>query len=472
MRAIKHLVGFLCVILFAKSAHSESFSDWTLSLIKKNKLNPDHFSFHWAKPDASVILQHRSDVLMLPASISKIATASAVLEYLPPGTQFKTQLKSSARIVGEQLKGSLYLVGGGDPSFVSENMWFLVNSFKRNNIKEIVGDICVDDSLFDSIRFDGSRESVRVDRAYDAPVGAMSFNWNSMNVFVRPTKPVTSAYVILDPENEYLKLENLVKTKKFGPAEIQVDRDWSEKNNIETVKVRGAIGENQQEAVIFANITKPDLWSGANLKSFLSQRGIQVLGNVKNCVSNSSMEILAEYQSKPIEMILSDMNKFSNNFVAEMLTKNMAALSQKPATLKVGVEKIQQHLKKLGFDLQKDFIILNPSGLTRDNKMTAYAMWKLLLIREKDFSSMPEFIMSLPISGVDGTLKKRMKDPLTYRQVRAKTGMLNGVVSLAGYATDMSGMPIPFAFMYNGPGDSARARSIIDQIFEKYYSQR
>ena len=85
---------------------------------------------------------------------------------------------------------------------------------------------------------------------------------------------------------------------------------------------------------------------------------------------------------------------------------------------------------------------------------------------------MPEFIMSLPIAGVDGTLKKRMKDPLTFRQVRAKTGLLNGVVSLAGYATDSNGMPIPFVFIYNGPGDGARVRSIMDQIFEKYYSQR
>ena len=86
MRAMKHLVGFLCGILFVNVAHGESFSDWTLSLIKKNKMNPDQFSFYWAKPDGKVILQHRSNVLMLPASISKITTASATLEYLPPGT--------------------------------------------------------------------------------------------------------------------------------------------------------------------------------------------------------------------------------------------------------------------------------------------------------------------------------------------------------------------------------------------------
>jgi serine-type D-Ala-D-Ala carboxypeptidase/endopeptidase (penicillin-binding protein 4) len=482
VRAIKHLVWFFCVIILVNSARAansdiESMSDWTLSLIKKNKMNPEQFSFYWAKPDGTVILKHRQNVLMLPASISKITTASSALEYLPPGTKFKTQLKSSGKISDGKLKGTLYLVGGGDPSFVSENMWFLVNSFKRNQIKEVDGDICVDDSLFDSVRYDESRESVRVDRAYDAPVGAMSFNWNSMNVFVRPTTAGKPAQVVLDPENDYLVLENSVKTKKSGAAEISVDRTWNEKTKTETVKVHGTIGENQKEAVIFANITQPDLWAGANLKSFLTQRGVSVTGTVKNCKANDLMEVLAESESKPVEIILSDMNKFSNNFVAEMLTKNMAALEQKPATLKTGVLKIQKHLKELGFDLQNDFVILNPSGLTRDNKMTVQAMWKLLLTREKDFSTMPEFMMSLPIAGVDGTLKKRMKSELTYRQVRAKTGMLNGVVSLAGYATDEAGIPIPFAFIYNsagtgGPVESSRVRSLMDQIFEKYYSQR
>lgn len=472
MRATKHLVWFFSIFLFCAVSRSESFSDWTLSLIKKNKLNTDHFSFYWGKPNGDIILKHRSDVLMLPASISKLVTASAVLQYLPPGTKFKTQLKSSARIEDGKLKGSLYLVGGGDPSFVSENMWFLVNHFTRTQVKEVTGDICVDDTLFDSVRFDESRESVRVDRAYDAPVGAMSFNWNAMNVFVRPTQAGKAANVSLDPENDYLKLDSTVKTKNSGAAEVSVDREWSDKTKTEIVRARGVIGENQKEAVIFANITQPDLWAGANLKSFLSQRGIKVMGSVKACKSDESMNILAESESKPVEMILSDMNKFSNNFVAEMLTKNMASLTQKPATLKAGVDRIQKHLKDLGFDLQKDFVILNPSGLTRDNKMTTQAMYKLLLAREKDFATMPEFMMSLPIAGVDGTLKRRMKNELTFRQVRAKTGLLNGVTSLAGYATDAAGMPLPFAFIYNGPGDSAKVRSLMDQIFEKYYSQR
>lgn len=471
---LTQLISIWSVICFfsISSVQAQALNDWTLNLIKKNKLNPEHFSLYWAKINNEVIVDHNSKTMRLPASITKIVTASAILSHLPPGTKFKTRLASNAKIQDGKLKGSLYLIGGGDPSFVSENMWFLVNNFVRSGIREIQGDIVVDDSLFDNIRFDGTRESVRVDRAYDAPVGAMSFNWNSMNVFVRPSdKNGSPALVFLDPENEYLRLENRTKTKSKGGAQIDVDRRWDDKAQVEIVTVKGTIGQDQQEHVVFANITRPDIWAGANLKSFLSQRGITVKGIVKSGVAPSGIETLAESESKPIEFMLSDMNKFSNNFVAEMLTKSLAVAPKRPASLMEGVKNINAHLKELGFGKQ-DFQIVNPSGLTRENKVTASAMWKLLIIRESDFSSMPEFMNSLPIAGVDGTLKRRMKNGKTYRQIRAKTGLLNGVVSLAGYASEDNESPSAFAFIYNGPGDQSRARQVMDQILEKYYSQR
>ncbi len=466
---------FVWVILFfsfLSPSLAQTLNSSTLNLIKKHKLDPQHFSFYWAQTSGPVLIDHNSQVLRIPASITKIITASAILSYLPPGTKFKTFLSSRAKIENGILKGDLFLVGGGDPSFVSEKMWFLVNNFVRTGIREIEGNIIVDDSLFDRVRFDSTRESSRVDRAYDAPVGAMSFNWNSMNVFIRPgQKNGDPALVFLDPENEYLKLNNKVKTVSKGSAKIDVDRSWNKQTKSEIVTVKGTIGKNQKEHVVFANVTQPELWAGANLISFLAQRGIKVKGEVVSGKTPASAEILAESESKPIEMMLADMNKFSNNFVAEMLTKNLSVAPGHPATLAKGISKIQNHLKELGFT-EKDFKVINPSGLTRDNKSTAYAMWKLLTIREKDFSSMPEFLNSLPISGVDGTLKNRMKQGKSYRQIRAKTGWLKGVVSLAGYASDLEGHPTSFAFIYNGPGDQLRARDVMDQIFENYYSQR
>lgn len=412
----------------------------------------------------TVILELNPKKKMIPASISKVATASAALEYFPPGHKFKTYLLSSGEVQDKTLKGDLVLQGHGDPGFVSENMWFLVNNFKRNDISKIDGDIVVDDSHFDQKRYDISRQPERVDRAYDAPVGAMSFNWNSVNIFVRPgAKAGEAGKVFLDPENEYVRLVN--KTVTTSGAENKVVASRMEDKNFggDVIHVSGKIGKNAKEVVIFKNITQPDLWSGYNLKAFLIQRGITVTGKVRVGKASEKAVILAEAESKAIEQAVADMNKFSNNYVAEMLTKNMGALKVMPGTLEAGMEMINAHLKKLGIP-EDQYYIQNPSGLTRDNQISPFGMWKVILHLRNDFKVQPEFLSSLPIAGVDGTLKKRMKNSPGERWVRAKTGFLTNVVSLAGYAGRSDGRVFTFTFIFNGTKDEASVRNFFDQM--------
>lgn len=410
------------------------------------------------------IIDVNSKTPMIPASISKIATASAVLANFPPGFKFKTQLLGGGEIKNGILKGNLYLKGGGDPSFVSENMWFLVNAFLRNQIKKIEGDIIVDDSLFDKVRYDVSRQKERVDHAYDAPVGAMSFNWNSVNIFVRPGQVGHEAKVFIDPENDYVRLVNKAKTTSGGDNKLIADRQEDSKFDGDVIHVSGSIGHNYKELPIYRNVTQPDLWAGYNLRSFLAQRGVQVTGSIRNGVTPEKAEVLGECDSKAIEQILADMNKFSNNYVAEMLTKNLGALrKQKGASLADGVVLINEHLKSLALP-EDQYHIESPSGLTRQNKMSSFAMWKILQHLRNDFRVQPEFLTSLPIAGIDGTLKKRMKDSPAERWVRAKTGYINDVVSLAGYAGLEDGRVVTFTFVYNGSTDETKVRQFFDKL--------
>ncbi|KYG66091.1 D-alanyl-D-alanine carboxypeptidase [Bdellovibrio bacteriovorus] len=437
------------------------------ALAKKHGVKIDDVGMHATVGEGDnlrVLLDVNGKALMIPASISKVATASAVLGAFPPGHKFKTQLLADANIVNGVLKGPLYLKGGGDPSFVSENLWFLVNAFMRNKITKIEGDIIVDDSLFDNVRYDLSRQKERVDRAYDAPVGAMSFNWNSVNIFVRPTTPGSAAEVFVDPENDYIKLNNRAKTGGGNENKLLVDRQETQKIDGDVITVGGSIGKGLKEAVVFKNITQPDLWAGYNLKSFLAQRGIQLTGKIKNGVSPEKAEVLAESESKPIEQMVADMNKFSNNYVAEMLTKNLGTVKKaKGATLAEGVAIISEHMQSLGVPSEQ-YRLNSPSGLSRDNKMSAFAMWKVLQHLRNDFKVQPEFLTSLPIAGVDGTLKKRMKNTPGERWVRAKTGFLTGVVSLAGYAGLEDGRVITFSFIYNGSTDETKIRAFFDNL--------
>lgn len=411
-----------------------------------------------------VVLDVNSKKKMIPASISKVATSSAVLEYFPPGYKFKTQLVSAGTAQDKVLKGDLYLKGGGDPSFVSENMWFLVNNFKRNEIQKIEGDLVVDDSFFDQKRYDSSRQSERVDRAYDAPVGAMSFNWNSINIYVRPSeKAGEPATVFLDPENDYVRLVNKTTTSSGSDNSIVASRVEDKNFGGDVIHVAGKIGKSSKEVVIYKNVTQPDLWSGYNLKSFLSQRGITVTGKVRVGKAPEKSVVMAEAESKGVEQTLADMNKFSNNYVAEMLTKNMGALKGTPATLDSGMEMIIAHLKKLGIP-EDQYYLQNPSGFTRDNKISPYAMWKIVQHLRNDFQVQPEFLTSLPIAGIDGTLKKRMKNSPGERWVRAKTGFLTNVVALTGYAGRSDGRVFTFTFIFNGTKDEGSVRNFFDQM--------
>jgi len=420
-------------------------------IINKYKLSKDHVGIMIESQNKS-IFENNSKKQFIPASISKLVTSFSILKNFELNQKFKTELYSDGF--------NLYIKGSGDPSFVSENMWFLVNEFTRQNLKIIKGDIIVDDSYFDKVRFDDSRESKRVDRSYDAPVGAMSFNWNSINIFVKPTIEGEKAQVILDPSSQYFELVNKTITRSKVNKELIIDVNQAKR----LITVTGDVSKNADEKAYYKNVAEPDMWTGENLKSFLEQRGIKVLGKVKSGVVSSKATKVATYEGKSLSAVLADMNKFSNNFVAEMLTKNLAAQSGTiPATLSAGIQKINQDLRSVGLGVDQ-ILFENPSGFTRENKISPAAMTTVLKEMQNDFRLFPTILDSLPISGVDGTLKKRMKDELVQGFVRGKTGYLDGVVSLAGYVGLKNGDILRFAFLYNGPQDEGKVRECFDQI--------
>lgn len=407
-----------------------------------------------------------------PASLTKILTASTVLNTIALDHKFKTTLSSSAKVEDGVLKGDLYLVGGGDPGFVSESMWVLVNHFTRTGIKKVEGNIVVDDHFFDQQRFDPSRGDERVSRAYDSPIGAMSFNWNSVNVYIRPTQVGSLAQITLDPTSDYLNVRGEVKTVAPGKGtKVNVARIKNGENK-NTILVSGRIESNDPEKVVYRSITHPDFWSGEQLKSFLKQRDISVTGQVVKGHAPNGAEVLAETESKPIAEIIKDIMKFSNNYVAEMMTKNLAAYKgHTPGNMAWGLQLIREQLEAFGLKDGKDFKLVNPSGLTRLNRVTPQAMVKVLDQIKNAFPIYPEYLSSLPIGGLDGTLKNRLKDVKGW--VRAKTGLLSGVCGLAGYASNPVGLEYDFAMIYNGPNRHRwSAQKLFDEIAAELVTYR
>lgn len=421
-------------------------------ILSKHKISPENISLQILDGNEEVFSVN-AELKKNPASLSKIVTSFAILKKIPVGYRFYTKLYSDGV--------NLYLQGGGDPTFVSENLWYLVNEFTRTGIKNIKGNLIIDDSLFDSVRFDDSRQDKRVDRAYDSPVGALSFNWNAVNIFVKPSKTGERANVTVDPISNYYTLVNSTITVSGA---VKKELAVSISNTEKLITVSGDVLIGSKEKTIYKGIAEPDLWTGSNLIYFLQQRNISFEGKIVSGSVPEKAELVAVFESKSLSNILADMNKFSSNFVAEMLVKNMAAQEQKKgASLKRGVEMIREELAKVGIS-QDEISIVNPSGLTKNNSFSASSLNKVLNLIKKDFSIYPIFLEGLPVAGIDGTLKKRMKGTLAEGWVRAKTGSLDGVVSLAGFAGKRDGTIYAFSFLYNGLQDEATVREAFDQL--------
>ncbi|MBT4761771.1 MAG: D-alanyl-D-alanine carboxypeptidase/D-alanyl-D-alanine-endopeptidase [Bdellovibrionaceae bacterium] len=420
-------------------------------------------------PDSKVLYQLNEKKKFIPASVSKIIPATVALEAFPRGHQFVTKILANKDVsITKTLNGSIYIKGDGDPKFTSESMWELVNRFSRTGITKITGDIIVDDSKFDQLRFDPSREASRIDRAYDAPVGALSFNWNSVNMFVRPGKGVgTAAIVTADPINEYVKVINQAKTvKAHKKTRLRVTRKNNTKFKKDTIVVTGTIALGHSEIVKYKNISYPDYWSGYQLKAFLKQRGIKVSGHVTKGKAPKATILLAQLPSANISLIVSDMMKYSNNYIAEMLTKNLAALGQKTnVSLKQGVSKMSLYLRnRIGLE-NSPFVFKNPSGLTRENRFSPEDIDLIHSSVQKNFQIFPEYLNSLPISGIDGSLKNRMKNFNIKGWVRAKTGTLTGVTALAGFAGQSGGTMFQFVYFFNGPErKKQKAMKLFDEL--------
>lgn len=447
---------FLCTNLFAADFSLEKF-------LKKNKIPKNTIGVVFEGDNVSKV-RHNDKLQMKPASLTKIITAASALKTLPLNYKWESQLRTSAKIKNKKLQGDLCFYGGGNPSFLTEQLWVLVNHFKRNEITSVVGDLIIDESFFDGEYFDDKRMKKRVLRAYDAPVGGASFNWNSVNIYLRPGRSIGSkAYIYADPENDYVSINNSVSTTS---GKSHIDIKSKQKNGAEVFTVSGRFSINADEKVYYRPIKKPAMWTGYNIKKNLKLVGTSVSGKVKKGKCAPNARVLASVESKDLALVIRDMMKFSNNFVAEILAKTLVQHKhKKQGNMDDALKIVDQYLKNKG---SKSHELYSVSGLSYHNKMTANVIHKVLKDSQTDFGLFPELFSSMPISGIDGTLKSRMKSmPL---KVRAKTGLLNSVVGLAGYAQAKSGEDFRFVLIYNGTGkmETWKVRNLFDKMVMEY----
>lgn len=404
--------------------------------------------------------------MFAPASNQKLITTAAALKYLGPDYRYPTRLFAAGKIEGDTLYGDLYIKGYGDPKLVSEQMWLLVNELKNVPIHKIVGNVIADDSFFDSLLRVKTWKQASGSEAYNAPLGALSFNFNTVTVYVSPGNHTgDKPRVVVEPDAEYLKIKNKSRTlsaKKRGRLIL----NRSDRGDFDEISITGGISKIRPRAKYYVNITDPTSYTLSVLKEYLTRAGIQVVGDTfqRGTVPRGA-KLLVNHKSEPLSLALRGLNKFSNNFVAEQILKTLGAEKMgPPGTTENGLKIINQYMQSLGFH-EGQYRVVDGSGLSRQNRLTPSQIVKVLEHVHDDLSIYPEFISALGVMGVDGNVRKRMNGVEESQKARVKTGTLNSVSALSGYFQSRDGERFAFSILMNDlKCHNGQALSIQDKI--------
>ncbi len=410
------------------------------------------------------LFSHFAHRKKIPASNIKILTSIASFYHLRPEYHFVTDVYSVSPLSNGVVRGNIFLKGYGDPVFLQENIKELVNKLKLKGVKKIVGDIVVDESFFDTKRFGTGWKKNKNLKTYMVPSGALSLNFNSVLISVDPEKRnnLDAPKIRIDPYTEVIKIKSKIKRDRSTKrAKLTFQKVFS-KNKKDIFLIKGKISRKGKIINKRLPITYPSFYTAGVFVSLLEKNSIILKGRIKIGRTPKKANLLVRHKSKSLSSIIKTMNKWSNNFVSEQILKTLGAeLFGLPGTSKKGLKAIQNYLFSIGLS-KKSFKIFDGSGLSRMNRITPYAMVKVLEHAFHDHRFSSDFISSLPIYGIDGTLRKRRRLAKDEYRVRAKTGYLNGVSSLSGYIFSKNGEILGFSILINGNG--CRSKRLVREI--------
>lgn len=418
----------------------------------------------WALPP---LYERHADRPMIPASNMKVVTAAGALSLLGPDYRFETSFSTDGSSTSPILRGNLYIKGSGDPSLVSEEFWKIADKLRTRGIERIAGDIVLDVSYFDALATatDAADDG---DRAYYARTSALAANFNTVRVHVHPgEKTGDTARAELSPDTGFVDVLNDATTCSARRSEtIQVRRRFEDGRNV--VHVSGRIPVGHRGKVFYRNIDDPAGSFGATLISFLKGAGIAFDGDLVQGAEPDDATVLFVHRSKPLSLIVRDLNKFSNNFTAEQLLKTLGAMNgsggpgdvssgdgspdARPITAGTtasGAAALMDYLNRLDIDTS-ELRIVDGSGLSRESRLTVRSLARVIREMYADFRVAPEYLSSLSVSGTDGTLGDRMGFGGLTGTIRAKTGLLEGVTAISGVMETMTGRRVLFSIIVNG----------------------
>ncbi len=404
------------------------------------------------------LVAHNTAQAMNPASVMKLVTTYAALDLLGPAYTWKTTAWIENAAVDGILRGNLYLRGSGDPRFAIEHLWSLLRQLRVRGIQQIAGDIVLDRTVFNVPAFDPGAFDDKPMRPYNVGPDGLLLNFRALRFTLQPDngKP----RLLMETPSEGLRIDNQLRA---GNGECT--SNWKDTINARLIpentgnrlEFTGTYPALCGEKTLNLSPLPADAQAGGLIRALWRELGGSLGGQVRDGGVPVGASLLAQHESAPLADAVRDINKFSNNVMARQVFLTLGN-DTAPATAERARQRIADWLA--GRNLRFNELVLdNGSGLSRSERISADSLNRLLLDAWKN-PVMPEFVSSMPIVGIDGTMKKRLNGSEATGRAHIKTGTLDGVKTAAGYALDAQGRRHVVVFLINHPRAQAGSAAI------------
>jgi D-alanyl-D-alanine carboxypeptidase/D-alanyl-D-alanine-endopeptidase (penicillin-binding protein 4) len=440
-----------------------------------NKLDPNaHVGVRVVDLTTGAVLFDRtSNTQFIPASNMKLFSDAAALLALGPDYRFSNNLSTNAdRLQQGELNGALTLYLSGDPSFSHQRLKHLFSELNHWQIKKIKGNIVVDSTHAAVTPSAPGWVAKDLAYSYGAPLGPVMVDANRLIVTVNPGARVGAPAIVevRDPSST-IQVENQVVTKSAASG-CGVGLTLDKQHHL---LATGCIAKGQWAIQNGLAIKNPYLYLQGIIKNQLRDMNIAFEGQVVLGHTPKGSLLLASDSSKPISQLLADTLKPSDNLYADSLFLHAAAvLNGAPVNWEAAQPIVKNFLsEQTGIDLSSA-VLIDGSGLSRFDRLSPAQTVGLLQFLYQKFPLTYEYIAALPVSGRDGTLQRRLKNPNQQDFVRAKTGTMTGVNSLSGYIYTANGHTLAFTVFSNRrPKVNPRVsgRTLIDALCNYFLKQ-
>jgi D-alanyl-D-alanine carboxypeptidase/D-alanyl-D-alanine-endopeptidase (penicillin-binding protein 4) len=404
---------------------------------------------------------------MNPASAMKLVTTLAGLELLGPSFVWRTEAWLDGSLTGDVLEGNLVLKGYGDPKLTLEDFWLFLRDLRARGLREIRGDLIADRTLFGVEEIDPGQFDNDPTRPYNVGPDALLVNYKAVRLQFIPDESTGGVRIIATPELPHISIVNQLT---LGPAPCDV---WPERPTADLMQSRLTFsgvfpfgcGEKQRS---FSLLTRNQYLSSLFTQVWRELGGV-FQGNVRDGTVSERARLLSTWDSAPLAEAIRHINKFSNNVMARHLYLTLSlASANPPVTTDNAARSVRTWLLRNHLDFP-ELNLDNGSGLSRTGRISARHLADLLAYAWRS-PYMPEYVSSLPVPGVDGTLRRRLGDSAAAGHGHIKTGYLEGVRAIAGYITDERGRVFIVVSLINDPR-AVNAQSFQENVIEWVYSQ-